>query len=214
MNTERGSASRALPPTRSVRPDRHLNDGSCKTLASGTGSRLRVLTLLIFVTSTAGSMLDLVLLGHFEDARQWAPLLLLPAGLLTLAWHRIERGCLGTRAFQGAMVLFIVSGVAGVWLHYRGNAEFELQISPAMNGWRVVREALSGPAPALAPATMVQLGLLGLTYTYRHPFLERRSSRSGSAGARSGGRRVGGGGRRTGRAARATRTRAPRPATE
>ena len=158
-----------------------------KRTASGTGSRLRIFTLLIFVTSTAGSLFDLVLLGHFDDPRQWAPLLLLPAGLLMLAWPRIQRGYLGTRAFQCAMVLFIVSGVAGVWFHYSGNAEFELQISPSMNGWRVMRESLSGPAPALAPATMVQLGLLGLTYTYRHPFLERRSSRSGSAGARNGG---------------------------
>ena len=145
---------------------------------SSTGSRLRSLTLLIFVISTVGSMFDLMLLGHFEHIRQWAPLLLLPAGLLMLAWHRTQGGYLGTRAFQGGMVLFIVSGVVGVWFHHSSNAEFELQIRPSMDGWRLVRESLSGPAQALAPATMVQLGLLGLTYTYRHPFLERRSSRS------------------------------------
>ena len=85
-----------------------------------------------------------------------------------------------TRAFQVAMVLFIVSGVAGVWFHYSSNAAFELQIRPAIDGWRVVRESLAGPAPALAPATMVQLGLLGLIYTYRHPFLERKPSQSES----------------------------------
>ena len=178
--------------------------------AAGTGSRLRTLTLLIFVTSAAGSLLDLILLGHFEDARQWAPLLLLPAGLLILVWHRIERGRLGTRAFQVAMVLFVVSGLAGVWFHYRGNAEFELQVSPAMHGWRVVRESLSGPAPALAPATMVQLGLLGLTYTYRHPFLDRGSSRSGPAGARTPAAGLEGG-RRTGRSARCRRPPSPLP---
>ena len=154
--------------------------------ASSIGSRLRILTLLIFVTSTAGSLFDLILLGHFGDTRQWAPLLVLPAGLLMLAWHRIQRGYLGTRAFQSAMVLFIVIGVVGVWFHYSGNAEFELQIRPSMDGWRVVRESLSGPAPALAPGTMVQLGLLGLTYTYRHPFLERTSSRSDSYRGRRG----------------------------
>ena len=157
--------------------------------ASSIGPRLRSLTLLIFVTSAAGSMVDLILLGHFEDTRQWAPVLLLPAGLLMLAWHRLQQGYLGTRAFQGAMVLFIVGGLAGVWFHYSANAAFELQIRPSMDGWRVVRESLSGPAPALAPATMIQLGLLGLTYTYRHPFLERTSSRSdsvvGGAGVRA-----------------------------
>ena len=148
---------------------------------SRIGPRLRSLTLLLFAVSASGTTLDLLLLGHFEDMRQLPPLLLLPAGLLLLAWHRIERGRLGTRAFQGAMALFIASGVVGVWLHYRGNAAFERQIRPAMDGWSVVRESLSGPAPALAPATMVQLGLLGLIYTYRHPFLERRSSRADAA---------------------------------
>ena len=78
------------------------------------------------------------------------------------------------------MVLFIVSGVAGVWFHYSSNAAFELQIRPAIDGWKVVRESLTGPAPALAPATIAQLGLLGLIYTYRHPFLERKPSQSES----------------------------------
>ena len=126
-------------------------------------------------------MVDLTLLGHFDDTRQWAPLFLLPAGLLILAWQRTQRGYLSTKAFQGVMVLFVISGFIGVWFHYSSNAELELQISPAMDGWKVVRESLSGPAPALAPATMIQLGLLGLTYTYRHPFLRRRSSRFSSA---------------------------------
>ena len=124
-------------------------------------------------------MVDLMLLGHFEDAWQWAPVLLLPAGMLVLAWQRGQRGHLSTRAFQGVMVLFIVSGVVGVGFHCSSNAELELQIRPALDGWSVVRESLSGPAPALAPAAMIHLGLLGLTYAYRHPFLQRRSSRSG-----------------------------------
>jgi hypothetical protein len=37
--------------------------------------------------------------------------------------------------------------------------------------WKV----MSGAAPALAPGAMVQLGLLGLIYTFRHPALIQRS---------------------------------------
>lgn len=144
--------------------------------ASVAGPFLRRLTLLLFVVSTIGTTLDLVLLGHFENPRQLAPLLLMPTGLLLLAWHRIEQGPRGTRAFQVAMVLFIATGVVGVWFHYSGNAAFELEIRPAIGGWNIVRESLTGPAPALAPATMAQLGMLGLIYTYRHPFLERKPS--------------------------------------
>ena len=155
--------------------------GSANRTASSAGSGLRTLTLLIFMIGTTGTMFDLMLLGHFENARQWAPLFLLPAGLLALAWQRAQRAHLSTRALQSVMVLFIVSGFVGFWFHYSSNAERELRIRPATHGWQVVREALSGPVPALAPAAMIQLGLLGLTYAYRHPFLQRRSSRSGSA---------------------------------
>ena len=98
------------------------------------------------------------------------------------SWHRTRPGHLGTRAFQGVMVLFIVIGGAGVWFHYGSNAAFELSLHPSMAGWEAVREFLSGPAPAIAPSAMVQLGLLGLTYTYRHPFLERRPSRAAAVG--------------------------------
>ena len=138
---------------------------------------MRNLTLLLFVVSTAGSTCDLILLGHFEDARQWLPLLVLPTGLLVLAWHRIRQGYVDTRTFQGAMVLFVVVGVAGTWFHFRSNAEFELMLHPSVDGWELVRAALSGRTPALAPAILVQLGLLGLTYTYRHPLLRRRPDR-------------------------------------
>lgn len=74
------------------------------------------------------------------------------------------------------MVLFMVIGVVGVSLHFRSNAEFELLMHPSMDGWELVRASLAGRTPALAPAILVQLGLLGLTYTYRHPFLRRRTS--------------------------------------
>ena len=129
--------------------------------AAGAGSRLRSLTLLIFVIGTVGLTCDLVLLGHFEDARQWAPLLLLPASLLVLAWHRTRPGHLGTRTFQGVMVLFIVIGVAGVWFHYGSNAEFELSLHPSMAGWEAVRESLSARPRPSRPAQWCSSGCSG-----------------------------------------------------
>ena len=149
-----------------------------------TGARLRRFILLIFVAGAAGTGADLVLLGHFEDVWQWVPLALLPLGLIAVAWQRIERGPRSTRVLQGTMMLFLASGVAGLWFHYDGNAEFEIEMYPSLAGWELIREALSGATPALAPAAMIQLGLLGLTYAYRHPFLEREPA-AGVGGAAS-----------------------------
>ena len=48
--------------------------------------------------------------------------------------------------------------------------------------WRqvVVDERLTGATPALAPGAMVQLGLIGLAYTFRHPAL-RSAATAGAA---------------------------------
>jgi hypothetical protein len=72
------------------------------------------------------------------------------------------------------MVLCLFAGLVGLGLHYQGNVEFELEMYPSMGGVDLVWEALTGATPALAPGTMVGLGLLGLAYTHRHPVFGRR----------------------------------------
>ncbi|MFB3131882.1 MAG: hypothetical protein ACE10K_05095, partial [Rhodothermales bacterium] len=50
-------------------------------------------------------------------------------------------------------------------------AEFELEMYPTLKGLELFWESIKGATPALAPGTMIQLGLLGWAYTYRHPAL-------------------------------------------
>jgi hypothetical protein len=69
------------------------------------------------------------------------------------------------------MWLCILSGALGVYFHVRGNLEFELEMTPAAAGWLLWREVMTGATPALAPGAMVQLGLVGLAWAYRHPLL-------------------------------------------
>ena len=82
------------------------------------------------------------------------------------------------RIFQICMLLFVAAGILGVWLHYQSNVEFELEMNPAAAGWELIRESLSGAMPALAPGTMVYLGLIGLLYTWRHPIFSASRNRS------------------------------------
>ena len=57
-------------------------------------------------------------------------------------------------------------------VHYRGNAEFELEMDASLGGWQLFLESVHGATPALAPAAMMHLGLLGLLYTWRHASLQ------------------------------------------
>lgn len=141
-----------------------------------TETRLRWFVLATFLFGAVGTGSELVLIGHFEDTWQCVPLALLAFGLLVVAWQRIERGRRSTRVLQGAMLALVAGGLTGIWLHYDGNVEFELEMYPSFAGPDLIREALAGATPVLAPAALVQVGLLGLAYAYRHPFLARTRS--------------------------------------
>jgi hypothetical protein len=127
--------------------------------------------LAFFLFGTVGTGLELLLLDHTEDWQQLAPVVLLGASLLVLAWHGAAPGRASVRTFQGLMLLFVVSGAVGLWLHYRGNVEFELEMYPALAGVGLFWEAVKGATPTLAPGLMILLGCLGLAFTFRHPAL-------------------------------------------
>ena len=139
-----------------------------------TLSSIRKILLAVLGLGMVGSTTELILLKHTDDALQWIPLLLLAAGLVTLAWHGMRGGPLSTRAIRWLMIGFVASGVAGVYFHFQGSAEFKLESNPSLSGWALFWEAVLGKAPPLlAPGAMIQLGLLGLAYTYKHPALGR-----------------------------------------
>jgi hypothetical protein len=50
-----------------------------------------------------------------------------------------------------------------------------------------VKSITSKAPPALAPAAMIQMGLLGLLYTYKHPALGDSLQEAGSDGRRRSG---------------------------
>lgn len=141
-----------------------------ESTALRTVRRILLAGLWLGITGTA---VELLLLEHYEEWRQMIPLGLLAAGLLALVWHAVHRGAAPLRALQVLMLMFVIAGATGLLLHYRGNAEFELEMYPSKAGWELFRESMMGATPALAPGTMIQLALIGLAYSYRHPLLRR-----------------------------------------
>lgn len=136
--------------------------------------RLRAFVLLIFLLGLLGAGVELLLLGHTEDRWQYTPLILMALALLVLGWRAIDRRRANLRVFQLLMLAWIVSGFVGLWLHYKANIEFELEMYPDLKGLALFWKAIRGTTPpSLAPGAMIQLGLLGLTFTYRHPALTR-----------------------------------------
>ena len=121
--------------------------------------RRALLALLLF--GVVGTLTELLLLEHWEGWQQWVPLALLALAIPCTAWALHRPAWSGGAAFRGLMGLFVLGGMVGVWMHYRGNVEFELEMAPDAAGWGLFREAMTGATPALAPGTMLWFGLLG-----------------------------------------------------
>lgn len=137
-------------------------------------SSLRRFLLVLLVLGLCGIGADLVALAHYEDSRQLAPLVLIALALFVVGWHLLDGTRMPVRVLRLVMVMFIVAGVTGIVLHYRGNLEFQLEIDPSQGHWSLFKKVIRAHSPpALAPGAMAQLGLLGLAYTYRHPATKR-----------------------------------------
>ena len=129
----------------------------------------RPVLFIILLIGIVGTGVELLLLEHVDGAWQLVPLALIAVSLIVLLRHTRRRSRTTLMALRFVMAVFIISGVLGVWLHYRGNVEFELEMYPSMRGLELFREAMMGATPSLAPGTMIQLGLLGFVYAFRQP---------------------------------------------
>lgn len=128
---------------------------------------LRGFLAAIFVLGSVGLVAELILVGHVADRWQQIPLVLLAAGTIALGCDMKWRSTWSARLFCASAVLLMAGGLVGVYLHYQSNVEFEREMYPDLGGFALVREALAGALPALAPGALIQLGLVGLAYLYQ-----------------------------------------------
>jgi hypothetical protein len=150
-------------------------DAPFETNSAALGT-VRVLLLAIMLIGIIGTMVELLLLGHFSGLVQITPLLLLLAGFVVVGWQTVAPGVASVRVLQLVMVLFLSNGLVGIGYHYGGNEIAAREETPKVDGGTLLRVALVGASPVLAPGSMVLLGLVGLTYAHRHPSLTKSAT--------------------------------------
>lgn len=111
-----------------------------------------------------GTALELYLLGHYEDVEQLIPLLCIGACLVGAVALYLRPTAWVARIFKWVLLLTALGGVYGTYLHIKANVEFELEMKPGLEGSDLWMESLTGAMPALAPASMVVLSLIGYSY--------------------------------------------------
>lgn len=135
--------------------------------------------LILLAFGLTGLATELIFLEHYENTTMAVPFAAIAAALAGVACHAIRPGRASVRLLRLIMSLFIAAGIAGIVLHYRGSLEFQIDMDPTATAsqlfWKVMH--MKAP-PTLAPGVMVQLGLLGLLATWRHPVLSSSSAAS------------------------------------
>ncbi|HEV3020217.1 MAG TPA: hypothetical protein VGY49_14470 [Burkholderiaceae bacterium] len=129
--------------------------------------RLRLWIVGVIVLGLIGTMTELILLEHDEQALQFVPLVLMALGAAALVWQATANNTASLRALQIVMGLFVLSGFAGMAAHFNGSAEYQLELNPDLSTWELLDKIVHAKAPPLlAPGMMIQMGLLGLAYAF------------------------------------------------
>jgi hypothetical protein len=93
--------------------------------------------LALLVLGFAGTLVDLLLMAHYEDAKQWIPLAIVAPTLVVLGRQAAYPSRGATQALRLAMALIVVTGVIGIALHYHGAKEFQVEVDPSLAGVRL-----------------------------------------------------------------------------
>ena len=113
----------------------------------------------------AGTVVELWLVGHYEEWIQWVPFVLCAVGLGAVAAVRFAPtpGRLG--AARVALGLVVAGGLFGVYEHFEHNYAFEQEIRPGASTGALLAEAVRGASPLLASGILVLAAALAFAAT-------------------------------------------------
>jgi len=138
--------------------------------------RVRWALAAILIFGLVGIEIELFLLKHTDGFWQLLPVALVGATVVIAVWAAVRPTPASLGIFRAAMGVFFVVGLVGVYQHFTGNVGYEKESNPGLAGAELYKLAAMGSTPVLAPGVMLQLGLIGLLYTYRHPAIIRKET--------------------------------------
>ena len=144
--------------------------------------KVRIMLLGIVALGITGTSVELTLLGHFEEPAQSIPLVVLSGCLAVIIWHFLSPNATSVRMTRVMMMVLIVTAIAGIGYHFLGNLEFKRQLYPELAGLDLFVESVTGVTPVFAPGSMLLLGFIGLTHTFRDPCLAEGRARVEESG--------------------------------
>lgn len=129
--------------------------------------RLRWFLLVLALLILFGTVLELILVEHTEDAVQWVPFVLCGLGSLSLLTYIIRRTRTTKLLLRLLMAIVFLGSFFGVYQHVSNNVAFEKEIHPNAATRDLVMKGLGGANPLLAPGMLGLAALLAFAATYK-----------------------------------------------
>src|SRR5882762_6292027 len=82
----------------------------------------------VIVLGLVGTVTELILLEHYEQPLQFVPLVLIALAFIAIAWNLKRHDIASLRALKILMGLFVLAGFLGMAAHFRGSAEYQLEL--------------------------------------------------------------------------------------
>ncbi|HET6527860.1 MAG TPA: hypothetical protein VFG39_03835 [Balneolaceae bacterium] len=120
-----------------------------------------------------GTILELILLEHFQETLQFTPFILSGVGLLAVIAVWVAPNRLSLLTLRWVMAAVALGSLFGMYQHFSGNLAFVMEINPTFTTTEALLPAIKGSFPLLAPGILLVAGILGIAATYQHPELER-----------------------------------------
>lgn len=137
--------------------------------------RLRRFLLGLAGFMAVGTIVELALTKHWENAVQMLPFVLAGLSFITIVAVLIRPQIGALRLLRWLMLVVLVGSLFGVYEHLEHNIEFALEIRPNAAVADVFWGALAGANPLLAPGILAFMAILVLAATYYHPALAKPS---------------------------------------
>ena len=135
-------------------------------------ARLRKFLLFISAGVFVMTTIELIFLGHWNETVQYLPFALSALGLITLAFFYFRPDRASLVVLRWSMIVIGLCSFLGFYAHMTGNYRFFLEFYSRATTLELVKAALAGDNPVLAPGILLLGAVIGLAASYQHPLLE------------------------------------------
>lgn len=141
-------------------------------------AQFRRFLLVVAGSIFAGTVVELLFVGHDQSTIQLVPFVLCALGVVAVVAALFAPARWSFLILRGTMIAIALGSGFGIYEHLTHNFGFELEIRPNATAGDVFWDALGGASPLIAPGILALGAILAFAATYQHPLLGKGGNKA------------------------------------